>query len=184
MSRQSKEKRHMKKYNSDKVIGYVSDLLKDKLSHMADIPVTVGHPSSPKKGKKDKRLNLFLYAIEFDHTIKNVDLEQDLSLCLILKYILTAFDETDRSDSVEAHEYLGKGIRSLQQMNFLSFGEPAQNTGSNSPDDETPEALKITFDESSPDLISKLTRGIEDKYHPSIAFQVRPVMIKIDNKSE
>jgi hypothetical protein len=40
-----------------------------------------------------------------------------------------------------------------------------------------PEALKITFDPTSSELISKLMQGAEEKYRCSVGFEVRPVMI-------
>ena len=140
--------------------------------------VSVGRPD---EGTGLWRLNLFLYEIAFDAGLKNVPLDegQPPPLWLVLKYMMTAFDDagTDGdSDSVRAFELLGEGVRALQELNYLTppTGLAANYIKAMAPN---PEDLKITFDEASPDLLSKLMQGSKDKYHLSVAFQVRPVLI-------
>ena len=43
--------------------------------------------------------------------------------------------------------------------------------------ENNPEPLKLTFDESSAELLSKIMQGTDERYRLSVAFQVRPVMI-------
>jgi hypothetical protein len=88
-----------------------------------------------------------------------------------LKYLLTAFNENE-SDTLEAYEHLGEGIRALQELNYLRI-EPSYADALQ----DNPEPLKITFNETSADLISKLMQGSEEKYRFSMGFEVRPVMI-------
>ncbi|HEX5707539.1 MAG TPA: hypothetical protein VFX96_09605, partial [Pyrinomonadaceae bacterium] len=69
------------------------------------------------------------------------------------------------------------GISALQSLNYLTPPNglfPPDYIKAMTPN---PEDLKITFDEASPDLLSKLMQGSNDKYHVSVAFQVRPVLI-------
>lgn len=140
--------------------------------------VTVGRPD---EGTGIWRLNLFLYEITFDASLKNVPLDegQPPPLWLVLKYMMTAFDDAGNdgdSDTVRAFELLGLGVRVLQELNYLTApaGLPAGYIAALTPN---PEDLKITFDDASPDLLSKLMQGSKDKYHLSVAFQVRPVLI-------
>ena len=124
------------------------------------------------------RLNLFLYEVNFDAALKNYSLDQGKRppLWLVLKYLLTAYeDDGQTSDTVKALENLGAGIGALQEFNHLPL-EPLSTDHLNALKDN-PEDLKITFDEASMDLLSKVMQGTDEKYRLSVAFQVRPVMI-------
>jgi hypothetical protein len=164
--------------DTGKAIGKVTGLLKEWLNVKTGLIVDVGRPE-PANGSTEKRLNLFLYEAGFDPSLKNVSLAegQPPPLWLVLKYLLTAFEGVD-SDSAEAHLNLGEGIRALQQLSFLPL------TGIEFSDPEilaaladNPEPLKITFNETSSDLLSRLMQGSDEKYRFSMAFEVRPVMI-------
>lgn len=75
-------------------IGAVTDVLKERLGFRTNMDVTVGRPE-PGTGNTVKRLNLFLYEVHFDAGLKNVPLDegQRPPLWLVLKYLLTAFDD-------------------------------------------------------------------------------------------
>jgi len=155
-------------------IGVVSQLLHD---HLAAIPalgdVTVGRPQNA-AGGNNSRLNLFLFEVQFDGHLKNIALEEDgpSPLWLALRYLLTAFDTGGESDTIEAHEFLGEGIRSLQAVNF------SPTPGVVIPElDDSPDMLKVTFEEATPELLSRLTHGSDERFRCSVAFQIRPVMI-------
>lgn len=164
--------------DTGKAIGATTEALRQRLQNRTGLNVTVGRPD---EGTGVRRLNLFLYEIVFDPSLKNVPLDegQPAPLWLVLKYMMTAFDESGNngdSDSVQAYEFLGEGARALQELNYLTapVGLNASYLKAMTPN---PEDLKITFDEAPPDLLSKLMQGSNDKYHLSIAFQVRPVLI-------
>jgi Pvc16 N-terminal domain len=93
-------------------------------------------------------------------------------LWLVLRYLITAYDTGNDSDTVAAHRLLGRGLSSLQEMNFLSPTVPALA--------DNPEPLKLTFDSSDVELLSKVMQGSEEKYRISAAFQVRPILIAPD----
>jgi hypothetical protein len=162
--------------DTGKAIGAVTDALRDRLDNRSKIHVTVGRPE---KDQGSTRLNLFLYEVMFDPNLKNEPLDegQPPPLWIVLKYLMTAFDDAKESDSIQAYEYLGRGMRALQSLNFLSTVSIAN------PDylkalAANPEELKITFDDSPTELLSKVMQGSDDqKYRLSVAFQVRPVMI-------
>jgi hypothetical protein len=166
--------------DTGKAIGAVSQLLRDHLLPPT-VPVsdvTIGRPEDAAM-KEVPILNLFLYEIQFDPNLRNrsLDYGHPTPLWLVLKYLLTAFDGAKSSDSIEAHGFLGEGIRALQELSFLPL------IGSTSPLNvrnalkDNPEALKITFDQTPSDLLSKLMQGTDEKYRCSISFEVRPVLI-------
>jgi hypothetical protein len=158
-------------------IGAVTDLLIQRLKERASpLDVTLGRPEP--NGGASARLNLFLYEVQFDASLKNVPLDegQRPPLWLILKYLMTAFDDDGKAtETISAYEHLGSGLRALQELSILSLAGVTTTTIVD-PLNDNPEDLKITFDEAPPDLFAKIM-GAEDKYRLSVAFQVRPVMI-------
>lgn len=161
--------------DSGRAIGAVTRLLRERVltrlqSLLSD--VTVGRPEPPSGAANNPRLNLFLYEVQVDGHLRNEPLDegQPAPLWLVLRYLLTAFDRDGESDTINAHELIGQGMRELQDLNFLGAnGNVALN--------DSPDMLKITFEDASSDLLSKLMQGSDEKYRCSVAFQVRPVMI-------
>lgn len=164
--------------DTGKAIGKVTKLLVSRLGSKTSLSVAEGRPEPPGNGTSDRQLNLFLYEALFDPSLKNISLDEGrpAPLWLVLKYLLTAFDSGGKSDTFEAHENLGEGIRAIQELNFLSLASPIDSEILKALQDN-PEPLKITFDEVSSELLSKLMQGSEEKYRFSVGFQVRPVMI-------
>lgn len=164
--------------DTGKAIGAVTKLLQKRLGAHPGVTVsdvTVGKPEPPLV-RTGSRLNLFLYEIQLDPNLRNKSLDQGqpTPLWLVLKYLLTAFDTSGESDTIEAHEFLGEGMRALQELSFLPLS--GSTTILNALKDN-PEVLKITFDGASVDLLSKLMQGADEKYRCSFGFEVRPVMI-------
>jgi hypothetical protein len=164
--------------DTGKAIGAVTEAIRLRLGVRTGLTATVGRPEPPASGGATaKSLNLFLYEAQFDANLKNTPLDegQRPPLWLILKYMLTAFDDAKNSDTVQAFEYLGEGLRALQELTFLPVaGLPPLVL---KPLSDNPETLRITFDDATPELLSKLMQGSDEKYRLSAAFQVRPVMI-------
>lgn len=159
--------------DTGRAIGAVANLLISRLSGVA--AVSVGRPEQATKN--GPRLNLFLYESQFDPTLRNHPLDdgQPPPLWLVLRFLMTAFDAHNESDSPAALEVLGQGLSALQQNSFLRFdGETADIIA---PLADNPEDLKITLDDANSELLSKLISGPEEKYRYSVGFQVRPVMI-------
>lgn len=170
--------------DTGKAIGAVTRLLRDRLHVHPGVTVndvTVGKPEPP-PNVTNPRLNLFLYEIQLDASLRNKSLDegQPAPLWLVLKYLLTAFDEQGESDTIQAHEFLGEGMRALQELAFLPLSGSLTTLNALK---DNPEVLKITFDEASADLLSKLMQGSEEKYRCSVAFQIKPVMIATSEPS-
>ena len=161
-----------------KAIGAITDAISQRLNSRTGLNISVGRPEPPSSATGN-RLNIFLYEVEFDGHLKNVSLDegQPAAVWLVLKYLLTAFDSDGKtSESLIAYEHLGAGIRALQELSLfpLTPGLPGPLLDALS---DNPEDLKISFDDTPSELLSKIMQGSDEKYRVSIAFQVRPVMI-------
>ena len=160
--------------DSFEAIGGVSELLQTRLMDATKVFVGIGRPEIA-AGDSTRKLNLFLYRIGFDASLRNYPLDpgQDAPLWLVLYYLITAFDEKE-SDTIAAHKLLGKGLAALQGLNFIRPQATDIALAKN------PESLKVTFDEADVELLSKIMQGTDEKYRVSAAFQVRPIMIVPD----
>lgn len=140
--------------------------------------VSVGKPERAAQTNANEKLNLFLYETVFDASLRNFQLDEEspAPLWMVLRYLLTAFDDEEESDSAEAHELLGRGLTALHELNFLRL-DSVVTAPVRLALEHNPEPLKITFDESTPDLLSKLMQGADETYRLSAAVQVRPVML-------
>ena len=161
-----------------KAIGAVTDAISQRLNSRTGLSVSVGRPEPPQSATAH-RLNLFLYEVELDGSLKNVPLDEDQppALWLVLKYLMTAFDgDGVTSESIIAYEHLGEGIRALQELSHFPL-KPGLPDALLEVLGDNPEDLKISFDHTTSELLSKVMQGPDEKYRVSIAFQVRPVMI-------
>lgn len=122
------------------------------------------------------RLNLFLYEVEIDAAMRNIPLTPGVPspLWLVLRYLLTAFDLTGESDTSDSHDVLGMGMQVLTGIDNTIASNAVNLTN---PFENNPEPLKLSFDQATPDLLSRLMQGPDDKYRCSTAFQIRPVLV-------
>lgn len=159
---------------TNEAIGAVSEAVRSQLALRTSLLVRVSRPDMAATTDDQPKLNLFLYQLDFDPQLRNhpFDEGQPAPLWLVLRYLLTAYDQFHDSDSVAAHSLLARGLAGLQEMNFLTPTVPALA--------DNPEPLKLTFDTSDVDLLSKIMQGSEEQYRISAAFQVRPVLIVPD----
>jgi hypothetical protein len=163
--------------DSGRAIGAVTLLLQDHLIRRG-FGVSIGKPEVAAATDTNAKLNIFLYETAFDPHLRNHALRdgEPAPLWLVLKYLLTAFDVRENSDSAAAHELLGQGIAALNDLNFLALDALTAPTVRSALEDN-PEPLKLTFDETTPDLLSKIMQGTDEKYRLSVGFQMRPIMI-------
>jgi hypothetical protein len=159
---------------TNEAIGAVSEAVRSQLASRTQLLVTVSRPDIAATTDNEPKLNLFLYQVEFDSHLKNHSLDEGrpAPLWLVLRYLLTPYDQTHDSDSVAAHRLLARGLASLPEMSFMSPAVPALQ--------DNPEPLKITIESADVELLSKLMQGSDEKYRISVAFQVRPVLIAPD----
>jgi len=160
---------------TNEAIGVISETLATRLQLSTGDTVSVGRPEDAVAGNASTdKLNLFLYQVDFDTQLKNCSLDngQPPPLWVVLRYLLTAFNGKD-SDSVNAQKMLGKGLTALQGLNFIKSTDDALK--------DNPEPLKVTFDSADVELLSKIMQGSDEKYRLSAAFQIRPVMLAVDD---
>lgn len=173
--------------DTGRAIGAVSRLLQERLLAAMTGPgattpiddISVGRPEPPTGANPLRRLNVFLYEIEFDAQLRShaLDEGQPPPLWLVLHYLLTPFDATGESDTIAAHEILGEGMRVLQDLNFFSLiGLPGPTVAALS---DNPDRLKLTFEVKPFETLSRLMSGSDERYRTSVAFQVRPVPIAL-----
>lgn len=157
-------------------VGSVSSFLVSLLSPaLGGVSVTVQRPQANSSGTATSaRLNLFLYEIEIDGAMRNISLTPGSQppLWVVLRYLLTAFDEQGESDTIDSQNLLGQGMQVL-----LGVGDVFPPSAFYTALSDNPEPLKLTFDQATPELLSRLMQGPDDKYRCSAAFQVRPVLI-------
>ncbi|MEW5787790.1 MAG: DUF4255 domain-containing protein [Pseudomonadota bacterium] len=164
--------------DSGRAIGAVTRLLQTHLIRRA-FGVSVGPPNTAAgDSSAANKLNLFLYQTDFDASLRNVGLldDQPAPLWLSLHFLITAFDDENLSDSPAAHELLGRGLAALHELNYLRL-DAGLAADVRAALENNPEPLKITFEETPADLLSKLMQGSEEHYRLSVSFQVRPIMI-------
>jgi hypothetical protein len=164
--------------DTHEAIGAVTELVKTRISaRLNNLNVMVGWPETAAAGIAGRKLNLFLYRLGIDSSLRNVSLDegQPPPLWMVLHYLLTAYDNNRESDSIDAHRLLGRALAVLHELNYA---KPAATDTALVPN---PEPLKITFDEADVELLSKLMQGTDVHYRVSAAFQVRPVLIAPDS---
>jgi hypothetical protein len=163
-------------------IGSVSRLLEEvltnALTNATPSPnVTISRPEPGSSGgvPQGARLNLFLYEVQLDASLRNTPLTpgRQSPLWLVLRYLLTAFDENGDSDTDGAHDVLGLAMQVLLGINESGA---LQLVNSKSLVDN-PQPLKATFDDGPPDLLARLMQGPDDRYRMSVPFQIRPVLV-------
>jgi hypothetical protein len=120
------------------------------------------------------RINLFLYEVEIDGAMRNIALTPGSlpPLWVVLRYLLTAFDGAGESDTAESHDLLGMGMQVL-----MGVGDALPALAGYTALADNPEPLKLTFDQGTSELLSRLMQGPDDKFRCSVAFQIRPVLI-------
>lgn len=163
--------------DSGRAIGAVTRLLRDHLLRLG-FEVSVGKPEAAADTNTAAKLNLFLYTVGFDAALRNHTLRDGEvpPLWLVLKYLVTAFDDREESDSAAAHELLGRGLAALHGLGYLRL-HPLVELDVRLALENNPEPLKLSFDDAGVELVSSLMQGAEERVRLSAAFQVRPVMI-------
>ncbi|MEM0921571.1 MAG: Pvc16 family protein [Pseudomonadota bacterium] len=158
---------------SRNAIGELTRHLAQQLTARTDATtVDVGRPElAATSGAPGPKLNLFCFAMEHDAAMRNIPLDrgQEAPIWLCLKFLLTALDTNRETDSSNAHDLLGQGMLALRQIDFQRPVQPALA--------DNPEPLKLSFEQSTLELLSTVMQGTDERYRLSAAFDVRPVML-------
>lgn len=168
--------------DTGKAIGAVTQLLREHLlspTAVSEADITVGRPEDAATSSQNRKVNLFLFETMLDSSLRNQPLDpgQPIPIWLVLKYLVTAFDTDGNSDSIVAHGLLGEGMRALQELAFLPLIGSASPLNTRAALQDNPEALKITLEQTSSDLLSRIMQGTDEKYRCSFVISLGPVMI-------
>jgi hypothetical protein len=154
-------------------IGELTRVLADQLTARTDATtVEIGRPESAALfGDAGPKLSLFLYAFQHDAYMRNTQLDrgQDAPIWLCVKFLMTAVDTERDSDSSAALDLLGQGMLALRDIDMQRPAELALL--------DNPEPIKISFDDSSVELLSSVMQGTDEHYRLSAAFEVRPILL-------
>src|ERR1044071_5725502 len=85
-------------------IGAAAEVLRSELTNRTSaVTVDVGRPETA-VGSPGPKFNLFLYQVDFDNFMRQhaLDRGQPKPLWLGLRYLLTAFDSTGETETIEA----------------------------------------------------------------------------------
>ncbi len=156
---------------------FIAGILTTALWNVPPNPkITVQRPQAePSSGHATPpRINLFLYEVEIDAAMRNISLTPGAPtpLWLVLRYLVTGFDSNGESDTPESHDLLGMAMQVL-----MGVGDALPFLAGYTSLSDNPEPLKLTFDQATPELLSRLMQGPDDKFRCSTAFQVRPILI-------
>ena len=154
--------------------------MKARLTHLTNNNVSVGRPDQANSTGDGTFLNLFLYEISYDQYLKNEPLNEGEKppIWMVLKYLLTAFETENISDSEAAHNLLGSALRAINRNDIFTLDSLIPTDLKKYKDALfNPDQLYVTLNESPVDLLARLMQGTDEKMRLSICFEVRPVMI-------
>lgn len=171
--------------DTTRAIGESIELLASQISSRAGgVNVSVGRPEplDGAVGPSGPRLNLFLYEAEIIPALRHTTVfeGQHPQLWLALRFLLTAFDEENRSDTIDSHRLLGSGLAALHEFSIIEFDGAASAIAALS---DNPEPLRLVFLQATSDFLARVMQGSDEKYRFSMAFEMRPIMIAPEPES-
>lgn len=157
-------------------------LLKDRMEESAT--VTLAPPDVTPSGVTGNRLNLYLYQVTENGSLKNLDLPGS-PLCLSLHYLLTAYagDESSLDADLTAQQMLGDAMRVLHDFAIIPPGLH-ENDDELQPRILDPvlvgasERVKLTLQPASLEELSKIWTALpQSPFRRSVAYEVSVVQI-------
>jgi hypothetical protein len=155
----------------------IQQLLRDKMQ--APVPVTLAPPDVAVSDVSGERVNLFLYKVEENASLKNMDLPGRGSpgaygrppLALDLHYLLTAYGPNEENQ-IAAHQILGDAMAVLHDHAVVL---PPQLSARLAGEFEN---VKIYFEPMSLEELSKIWSSLLLAYRLSTAYRVTVVQIE------
>jgi hypothetical protein len=164
-------------------IGMVSESLRTLLvTKMTLTPAVAVTVLAPDETGGDRRVNLFLYRILENSTLKNLDWQVkpgDITritpppLSLNLYYLLTAYAQNDAlTGNVTAHELLGEAMRVFHDHAVVPRDALVQGLrGAN-------EQIKIVLNPLEPDELGRLWSTFSQPFRLSVRYEVSVVQLE------
>lgn len=163
-------------------IGAVSSSIQDLLEKEMDpaVSVSVAPPDVAVTTIAGKRVNLFLYKIDENAQLKNMDLPGRGSpgaygrppLALDLHYLLTAFGETEE-DQIETQQILGEAMRVMHDFAIILGNDVLDPDLQNER-----EQVKLYLEPLSLEELSKIWSATTRPYRTSVGYLVTVIQIE------
>ncbi len=163
-------------------IGMVGESLRNFLDdeiQISNVNITLLAPDE--SGSGNKRINLFLYKIEQNTFLKNMDWQVNRTnsnqlkappLSLNLHYLMTAYATNDpQTGNTTAHAILGEAMRVFHQMPTVPGLHLVPGLS------EAREQLKITQNQMDMDELSKVWTTFGEPYRLSVLYEVSVVQL-------
>lgn len=157
-------------------------LLRDRMTE--SVTVTLAPPDVIPNGVSGNRLNLYLFQVTENGSLKNLDLPGS-PLCLNLHYLMTAYtsDESSLDADLTAQQILGDAMRVLHDFAIIlptlhENDDPMQPRILDPVLVGEPERVKITLQPTNLDELSKIwTSFPQSHFRRSVAYEVSVVEI-------
>lgn len=158
-------------------------LLRDRMQE--SVTVTLAPPDATFQNIPGNRLNLYLYLVAENGSLKNLDLPSS-PLCLNLQYLMTAYpsDETSQDADLTAQQILGDAMRVLHDFAIIhpalhENDDPLQPRILDAVLVGESEHVKLTLQPANLDELSKIWTSLPQfHFRRSVAYEVS--VVKID----
>lgn len=170
-------------------IGKVSESLRNlllgEMNLSLDVNVTI---LSPDESGTDPRINLFLYKVQENPTLKNMDWQVKLGepnqlvpppLSLNLFYLMTAYAASDTvTGNATAHEILGEAIRVFYENPIIPEGYLAVELV------DAREQIKIMLTTLNMEELSTMWNSPDHHFRLSVLYEISVVQLDMLSESE
>lgn len=170
-------------------IGMVSESLRNLLSgEMIVTPVPDVTILAPDEKGNDKRINLFLYKVQENPTLKNLDWQvkrEDTTqlvpppLSLNLSYLMTAYARNDQqTGNSTAHEILGDAMRVFYENPVVPEGYLVNGLK------DAREQIKIMLNSLNLEELSNVWGTFSEPYRLSVPYEISVVQLDMLSENE
>ncbi|RZQ59321.1 DUF4255 domain-containing protein [Amycolatopsis suaedae] len=168
---------------TEALVSVIHSGVKD-IQGLGAIDVTAAPPHSLTGDPQAIRVNLFLYQVEVEGSLRNTDRLDVLPgetgeppLPLVLRYLVTPYLGDD--DDVKAHLLLGEAIQMLHSRTVLTRADLTRTPGRIIDSDivQALDRVRVTWHPMSENDIYSLWSAFSTPYRLSAAIEVKPVLI-------
>lgn len=167
-------------------IGMVSEslrkLLLDKMTLTPPVEVSILAPDA-KDGVGNRRINLFLYRIQENVTLKNADWQVKQGsptkivpppLSLNLYYLMTSYAQNDaQTGHVTAHEILGEAMRVFHEHAIVPVDELVSGLS------DAREQIQIVLNPLNPNELGQIWSTFGQPFRLSVMYEVSVVQLEL-----
>lgn len=162
----------------------LKNLLDDEMQLSPEVRVTLLAPDEP--GVSNRRLNLFLYKVQGNPFLNNMDWQVSRTspttltpppLSLNLFYLMTAYAQNDpETGNTSAHEILGDAMRVFHEIPIVPPDHLVEGLS------DIREQIKITPSQLDLDELSKVWSTFSEPFRLSVPYEVS--VVQLDQSTE